>query len=244
MTKKNVTKEGITTNKLIERKTFIKRELPTTTLPKQDSQSEKLASEILEYWNSKNIIVHRKYSRRTPLILKRLTEDYSKEEILQAIDNYTIVIKDEGYKLRYKWNLETFLQKSNAMLDFMDDGSKWLNYLGSLHKATPIKRLVSIVELEEDPFLPESDNSQFIKENYSKMIKAFKAMPYEEYLQTEHWLHFKSEALKNAQHRCKLCNTNDDTLHVHHNNYDNRGRETFNDVIVLCGDCHAKFHGK
>lgn len=214
------------------------------TRTRTDSQMEKLASEILNHWNSKNIIVHRKYSKRTPLILRRLTEDYSHKDILQAINNYERVIKDESYPLRYKWNLETFLQKSNALPDFMDDGSKWINYLGSLHKSAPIKKLISIVELEENPFLSENDNSQLIKENYSKMIKAFNTIPYEEYLQTDHWLHFKAEALKASAYRCKMCNTPDDTLHVHHNNYSNRGRETFNDVIVLCGECHAKFHNK
>jgi len=219
-------------------------ECKMSPLLKHDSPMEQLASEILEYWNSKRIVVHRKYSRKTPLILKRITEDYSKEEIFKAIDNYVTVINDESYKFDYKWNLEIFLQKSNALPDFMDGGSKWINYLGSFNTAKSKKKPIPIVEIGEDPFLPDNDNSKFIIYNYSKMIKAFRFMPYEEYLQTEHWLHFKAEALKASGYKCRVCNGNDVLLNVHHNNYDNRGRETFNDVIVLCEGCHGKFHNK
>lgn len=223
----------------------VERGWKMTSPLKNDSQMDKLASDILEHWNSKNIIVHRKCSKKIPLILKRITKDYSKEEIFQSIDNYARVYKDDNYYFDYKWNLETFLQKSNTLPDFMNVGSKWLSYLGVLHKVKPKKETsITITKLEEDQFLPENDNSQFIKDNYSMMLKSFRTMPYDEYLLTEHWLHFKAEALKNAQHKCKLCNTNRDTLHVHHNNYDNRGRETFNDVIVLCEECHGIFHGK
>ena len=178
--------------------------------------------------------------------MKRLTEDYSKEEILKAIDNYVTVVNDKNYLFDYKWNLETFLQKSNALPDFMDDGSKWRSYLDTVlpkhrnDRKFMTRNYSSKEELELDGELLVIKSTDI----YKTMMDILKKMPYSEYLQTEHWLHFKSEALKNAQHRCKLCNTNDDTLHVHHNNYDNRGRETFNDVIVLCGDCHAKFHGK
>lgn len=210
----------------------------------KDTVMEQLASEILNHWNSKNIIIHRKHSRKIPLILKRLTKDYSKEEILQSIDNYARVYGDKDYYFDYKWNLETFLQKSNTLPEFMDDGSKWLSYLGSLHKVKPKKEApVRIAELEENTFT-EDGNSQFIKDNYSMMLKSFRVMPYDEYLQTEHWLHFKSEALKDANFKCRVCGTKEDTLNVHHNSYDNRGRETFNDVIVVCEGCHSKFHDK
>jgi len=208
----------------------------------KDPAMELLASEILNHWNSKRIIVHRKYSRKTPLILKRIMEEYSKEEIFQSIDNYSAVYHDEEYYFNYKWDLETFLQKSNTLPAFMNDGSKWLSYL-EVMTPKPKKKKELPIEYKEKVVIASSD-FHAVEEAYVTVIDAFNRMPYNEYLQTNHWFHFKAEALSASGYRCKMCNISDSILSVHHNNYDNRGRETFNDVVVICGDCHAKFHNK
>lgn len=70
-----------------------------------------------------------------------------------------------------------------------------------------------------------------------------RSMPYDEYLKTEHWQNVRATALMRADNRCQLCNS-PHQLHVHHRTYENRGRETSQDVIVLCKKCHAKFHNK
>ena len=229
-------------NELLESKTMV---VAKRDLPKRDSQVDKLSLEIFEHWNSKGIMVHRKCSRRIPLILKRITEDFTKEEIMQSIDNYATVYHDSNYYFNYKWNLETFLQKSNTLPDFMNDGSKWLSYIEVIIPKSPVKKELPmpILELDDDPFIASND-AHFIKDTYPLMINIFRTMPYSEYLQTEHWLHFREQALRNAQFRCRVCNTKDAVLDVHHNNYENRGRETFNDIVVLCESCHAKFHNK
>jgi len=210
----------------------------------RDDQSDELSLEILNHWNSKGIIVHRKYTKRTPLILTRIMKEFSKEEILKAIDNYVTVCQDYSYFFNHRWKLEEFLQHTNTLPDFVDNGSKWLSYLEYVARRhqPKNKQPVPIEPIKE--IVIASADFHAIEETYTIMINTFKAMPYDEYLQTEHWQHFKTEALKASGYRCKMCNTPDDTLHVHHNNYGNRGRETFNDIIVLCGDCHAKFHGK
>ena len=74
-------------------------------------------------------------------------------------------------------------------------------------------------------------------------INMLKVMPYQEYLQTEHWRNKRYEALNRANHKCQLCG-NKENLQVHHNTYDNRGNEKDEDLIVLCEICHAKFHDK
>lgn len=66
-------------------------------------------------------------------------------------------------------------------------------------------------------------------------------MPYDEYLQTEHWRTTRSKALKRAQMRCQLCNSKK-KLHVHHRTYERLGRELQSDLIALCKACHEKFH--
>jgi len=227
-------------NNLLENKVDIMPKWKT-----KDPAMELLASEILNHWNSKRIIVHRKYSRKTPLILKRIVEEYSKEEIFQSIDNYSAVYHDEEYYFNYKWDLETFLQKSNTLPAFMNDGSKWLSYLGVM-VINPKKKndLPLTIAEHKKEIVIASEDFHFIEESYSAIIDAFNRMPYCEYLQTSHWIHFRNEILEASGYRCKMCNTPDKTLHVHHNNYSNRGRETFNDAIVICDLCHAKFHDK
>jgi hypothetical protein len=68
-------------------------------------------------------------------------------------------------------------------------------------------------------------------------------MSYEEYLQTSEWLAKKIAALGWAKHRCQLCNTGDEELHVHHRVYTRRGCERLEDLIVLCSTHHRQFHG-
>jgi 5-methylcytosine-specific restriction endonuclease McrA len=66
-------------------------------------------------------------------------------------------------------------------------------------------------------------------------------MPYRQYLLTPEWQATRQDALKRAGYRCQLC-ARRSGLQVHHRTYVRRGRETRNDVIVLCGGCHGAFH--
>lgn len=74
-------------------------------------------------------------------------------------------------------------------------------------------------------------------------LERLKSMPYQEYLQTEHWQHVRHAALDAADYRCRLCNSSTH-LHVHHRSYERRGEERHNDVIALCAACHQHFHDK
>jgi 5-methylcytosine-specific restriction endonuclease McrA len=84
----------------------------------------------------------------------------------------------------------------------------------------------------------------FVNDTYNVSLWQLRNMPYNLYLQTDHWQHFRLKALDNAKYICQLCNSKEKKLDVHHRTYENRGRETFNDVIVLCDGCHKKHHGK
>lgn len=84
---------------------------------------------------------------------------------------------------------------------------------------------------------------QVLSQEELDQINILKTMPYQEYLQTEHWRNKRKSALKRAKYKCQLCN-NKENLQVHHNTYENRGNEKDEDLIVLCEDCHKKFHDK
>jgi len=77
--------------------------------------------------------------------------------------------------------------------------------------------------------------------NRNKNINYLKNLQYSEYLQSKHWRHFRENVLKRSNYRCSICNT-DNNIHVHHRTYENRGHENYEDVIVLCGNCHHLFH--
>jgi len=80
-----------------------------------------------------------------------------------------------------------------------------------------------------------------INNAYDSLIEEFKYLDFATYLRTKHWVYFKEEALKKACFKCQACNTSDRVISVHHNNYNNLGRETFEDVIVLCETCLVKY---
>jgi hypothetical protein len=74
------------------------------------------------------------------------------------------------------------------------------------------------------------------------LLATLKAMPYEAYLETAHWKYARVKAIDRAGGSCQLCNERGD-LDVHHRTYERRGHEKPGDLIVLCRDCHGRFHG-
>jgi hypothetical protein len=69
-------------------------------------------------------------------------------------------------------------------------------------------------------------------------------VPYSEYLESRHWREKRSQAVEAAKGCCALCDVKGETLQVHHRTYEHRGWEKPEDLIVLCRNCHAKFHNK
>lgn len=73
-------------------------------------------------------------------------------------------------------------------------------------------------------------------------IARLRALPYPEYLKTDHWKEMRRRMLKRAHFRCQVCNKGNTQLDVHHRTYERRGKEEYGDLIVLCNDCHRTFH--
>jgi len=74
-------------------------------------------------------------------------------------------------------------------------------------------------------------------------IAELRSMPYSEYLRTPEWTETRKAALRRAGYACQVCSAKLD-LNVHHRTYERRGNEAAADLIVLCRQCHATFHGK
>lgn len=69
-------------------------------------------------------------------------------------------------------------------------------------------------------------------------------MEYQDYLATDEWRQRRAVAIDWARGACQLCNSPKKPLNVHHRTYDRLGAELPADLVVLCKDCHAKFHDK
>lgn len=82
-------------------------------------------------------------------------------------------------------------------------------------------------------------NSQVFDEKY---ITALKTIPYNEYLETDHWKILRIKKLKESGFQCQLCKSKEN-LNVHHITYENRGCEKDEDLMVLCNECHMEIHG-
>lgn len=78
--------------------------------------------------------------------------------------------------------------------------------------------------------------------------KAVKNLDYYDFLKTPYWDGIRSYKLKKAHYCCELCGKKG-VLNVHHKTYEHHGLEHLKgvadkDLIVLCRDCHEKFHEK
>lgn len=85
------------------------------------------------------------------------------------------------------------------------------------------------------------DDTDDWDEDEEYQIEQLKSMPYQQYLQTDHWQSIRKRELKYADYRCRLCDE-DVNLQVHHRTYDRIGCERPNDVTALCQECHEKHH--
>lgn len=90
---------------------------------------------------------------------------------------------------------------------------------------------------------------EFYGYGFSEEIeKTILGMDYKDFLQTPYWDGIRNYKLKRAKYCCELCGGKG-VLNVHHKTYEHHGLEHLRsvankDLIVLCKDCHEKFHDK
>ena len=67
---------------------------------------------------------------------------------------------------------------------------------------------------------------------------------YADYLQGTHWRHFRYEFYRQKDLVfCECCGNEDPRgIALHHKTYERLGREQFDDVLMLCEDCHDRVH--
>ena len=79
-----------------------------------------------------------------------------------------------------------------------------------------------------------------LKSKNTETVIQKKVTPYKIYINSSSWINKSKQFIKNAK-KCQRCGSFYG-LGCHHKNYNNIGKETYKDIIVLCWDCHKKFH--
>lgn len=129
--------------------------------------------------------------------------------------------KEQEEERIYKENLETYYK------------NYWLNPEINLEKEIYLK-----------PWKARDEIKNIINYLGRDVIKYYSnSLDYKDYLKTPYWKLVSSLSKRKANYKCQLCGS-DYNLNVHHRSYKNRGIEIYNmeDLIVLCFDCHQKFH--
>ncbi|AJH02168.1 hypothetical protein LF65_05661 [Clostridium beijerinckii] len=89
---------------------------------------------IFENWISKNIKKHRSLTNDIKKAIDKTLKEFTKDEILEAINNYSVMYNDKSYKwCDYQWGLQEFLLRKDKdgirqLGMFLNDGSKQINY--------------------------------------------------------------------------------------------------------------------
>lgn len=86
---------------------------------------------------------------------------------------------------------------------------------------------------------------EYYKSGYTaRKIRKLRRMPYNHYLNSQHWSLIISAAMKRDHNRCADCGAEYDEkpLEVHHVTYARRGREDLDELLTLCRECHEERH--
>ena len=55
--------------------------------------------------------------------------DLTLVSIYKAIDRYAEVVNDPKYFFDTRWTIDEFFSRKKGIADFLDEGSKWVNYI-------------------------------------------------------------------------------------------------------------------
>lgn len=76
-------------------------------------------SQLLEFWNQKSIIIHKKVTAQAVRAIQTLLKDFNEDEIKKGIENYATILKSPRTYFKHKWTFEEFLQRKNGCRQFI-----------------------------------------------------------------------------------------------------------------------------
>jgi len=87
--------------------------------------------------------------------------------------------------------------------------------------------------------LTDKDNREEIIKNNPYLGPRSQPMGYDKYIASEDWQLKRKFAIQLADYKCETCEKRG-YLEVHHSNYKCLYQERFDDVYVLCKECHPE----
>lgn len=116
---------------------------------KKNNKKENLeqCDDIFQEYNNQNIIHHKEMKEDIIKAITKALSKHSKEEIILSIQRYGEMYHSGYEYCNYKWNLKDFLTRDKGVSEFLDEGSKWNNYLN--FKNQPKKSVSSAPTLPE-----------------------------------------------------------------------------------------------
>lgn len=135
-------------------------------------------------------------------------------------------LPDEAFDLAktFYWDPDS---SRDGGIEAMAENAKLEEFMGLKQRSGETLRLIVVIGEERT-----LANKKSRKEEYL------------EYLESDTWREVRAKALTHYGKTCVLCGESK-RLQVHHRNYERvGGAEEMSDLVVLCRDCHAKFHDK
>lgn len=90
---------------------------------------------LFVYWNGQEIIKHRKMNQAMQSHINARLQEYSLDELKQAITNYSTILNSDDYYWTHKWSLQDFM-KPNNVTRFVDEANPIDNFKSSKAKTS------------------------------------------------------------------------------------------------------------
>jgi hypothetical protein len=90
-------------------------------------EREKAQKKLFAYWNSLQIITHRKIDKFRPH-LKACLKNYGEDEIAEAMQNYADILLSPDHWFSYRWGLDEFLSRKGGLEKFLSVNNPFENF--------------------------------------------------------------------------------------------------------------------
>ena len=174
---------------------------------------------------------------------KEMNKKINKTTILSYLNNQCDILCDICLELKEK---EQELKRKETEMKIQQIKQNKINateeYVEQyLDPNKPFNKNMSIAQIKE--IIVNGKNK-----NNSEIANYIKNMSYSDFLKTPYWKAISLYKKYTSNYKCSICGCVNN-LSTHHSTYKNHGREHLlsvidSDLIVLCQDCHNKFHDK
>lgn len=90
--------------------------------PTGDQEMSEEFLNVFRLWNKLCVIVHQKPTGKMAKAYEKAKKNWTPEQIFQSIRNYAYIVNNpDKFWFKYRWTLEEFLSRSNAIEKFVND---------------------------------------------------------------------------------------------------------------------------